>query len=295
MRRGIESHKPEERSMSHPDPPNRDQAALWNDTGGRAWVEMQDVLDRVLAPFGARLIDAAFPGEGAHVADIGCGAGATTVEMARRVGPAGSCLGVDISGPLLEAARARAAGLEPGNVDFVQADAQTHPFQPGRMDAIISRFGVMFFDDPEAAFANIRRAGRSGARLTFIAWRGPAENPFMTLAVRTAAPHLPPLPVPGPDEPGQFAFADPERVRRILHASGWSDVDVAPLDVPCSIAEADLSAYVTKMGPVGAALRDADESTRARIADLLEAAFAEFVRDGAATFTGACWLVTARA
>jgi SAM-dependent methyltransferase len=291
----IAFHKPKERSMSQPHPPNRDQAALWNDASGRTWVEMQHVLDRVLHPFGARLIDAAFPGEGAHVADIGCGAGATTIAMARRIGPAGSCLGVDISGPLVAAARARAAGEDVGNAAFVQADAQTYPFQAGRFDAITSRFGVMFFDDPEAAFANLRRAARPGATLTFIAWRGPADNPFMTLAARTAAPHLPPLPAPAPDEPGQFAFADGERVRRILAASGWSAIDVAPLDVPCSIAQADLPAYVTKMGPVGGALRDADEATRARISDLLLAAFAPFVHDGAAHFTGACWLVRARA
>jgi SAM-dependent methyltransferase len=281
--------------MSQHSEPNRDQSALWNDAAGRTWVEMQDVLDRVLAPFGARLIDEAFPGEGARVADIGCGAGATTVAMARRVGPAGSCLGVDVSGPLVGAARARAAAEAVDNAAFIQADAQTYAFAPGSVDAIISRFGVMFFDDPAAAFANLRRAARPGGTLTSIAWRGPADNAFLTLALRTAAPHLPPLPASAPDDPGQFAFADPDRVRRILAAGGWSDVDVAPLDLPCSIAEADLSAYVTKLGPVGLALREADESTRARITGLLDAAFAPCVRDGAAAFTGACWLVTARA
>jgi SAM-dependent methyltransferase len=253
------------------------------------------VLDRILAPFGALVIDAAFPGEGAHVVDVGCGAGATTIAMARRLGPRGSCLGVDISGPLVAAARARAAAEGLDNVAFVEADAQVHPFEPDRFDAVISRFGVMFFDDPEAAFANIRRAARRGARLTAIVWRGPADNPFLTLAARTAAPLLPPLPAPGPDEPGQFAFADQDRVRRILAASGWSDIDIVPADVPCSVSEADLSAYVTRLGPVGQALRDADEATRARIADLLHAAYAPLVRDGVADFTAACWLVRARA
>jgi SAM-dependent methyltransferase len=281
--------------MSQPDQPNRDQAALWNDAGGRTWVELREVLDRVLAPFGSLLVDEAFPGAGARVVDVGCGAGATTIAMACRLGLTGSCLGVDISGPLVAAARARAEAEDLDNVAFVQADAQVHPFEPGSFDAVISRFGVMFFDDPQAAFANIRRAARRGAKLTSIVWRGPADNPFLTLAARTAAPFLPSLPVPRPDEPGQFAFADQERVRRILVASGWSDVGIVPVDVPCSIAEADLSAYVTRLGPVGQALRDADESTRARIADLLHAAFAPLVRDGAAGFTGACWLVSARA
>lgn len=281
--------------MSQPDQPNREQAALWNDASGKAWVEMQEVLDRMLTPFGERLIDAAFPGEGVRVADIGCGAGATTLAMARRVGPAGSCVGVDISGPLVAAATARAAAEGADNVAFIQADAQTHPFEPGSADAIISRFGVMFFDDPAAAFANIRRGARPDATLTFVAWRAAAENPFMTLALRTAAPYLPPLPTPGPEEPGQFAFADADRVRRILNASGWSDIDVAPLDVPCSIAEADLWTYVPRMGPVGMALRDADDSTRARIGDVLRAAYTPLIRDGVVEFTGACWLVTARA
>jgi SAM-dependent methyltransferase len=281
--------------MSQPHPPNLDQAALWNDASGRAWVELQHVTDGTLAAFEARLVEEAFPGEGSHVADIGCGAGATTIAMARRVAPAGSCVGVDISAPLVAAARARATGEELGNVTFIQADAQTHAFEPGRFDAIISRFGVMFFDDPEAAFANLRQAARRGAALTFVAWRGPDENPFMTLAPRTAAPHLPPLPVPAPDEPGPFALADPDRVRRILDASGWTDVDIVPLDLPCTIAEADLLPYLTKMGPVGRVLGEADEATRARIVDVLLPAFAPFIRDGVARFTAASWLVRARA
>jgi SAM-dependent methyltransferase len=281
--------------MSHPDQPNRDQAALWNDAAGRTWVELRDVLDRIMAPFGALLVEEAFPGEGAHVLDIGCGAGATTIAMARRLGSAGSCLGVDISGPLVTAARARAAAEGLDTAAFVQSDAQVHPFEPGGFDAVISRFGVMFFDDPEAAFANVRSAARRGAKLTAIVWRGPADNPFLTLAARTAAPHLPPLPAPGPDDPGQFAFADPERVRRILAASGWSEIDIAPADVPCSVTEADLSAYITRLGPVGQALRDADESTHARVADLLHAAYAPLIRDGVADFTAACWLVRASA
>lgn len=281
--------------MSQPHPPNRDQAALWNDASGRTWVEMQEVLDRILAPFAALLIEAASPAEGAAIVDIGCGAGATTIGMARHLGPASPCVGVDISGPLVAAARARAEAAGLDNVSFIEADAQTHPFEPGRFDAVISRFGVMFFDEPEAAFSNIRRAARPEGKLTFIAWRGPDANPFMTLAARTAAPFLPPSNAPGPDEPGQFAFADGDRVRRILAASGWLDIDLVPVDLPCTIAEADLLAYVTKLGPVGLALRDADESTRAHIADLLRVAFAPFVRDGVGGFTAGCWLVSARA
>jgi len=276
-------------------PVNQDQATLWNETGGRTWVEMNDVLDRMLAPFEAALTQAAFPGPGRRVLDIGCGAGATSLAMARRLGPHGLALGVDISGPLIEGAkaRARAEGLE--QAAFVQADAQTYAFEPGDFDAAISRFGVMFFDDPQAAFANIRRGVRPEGTLTFVAWRSPAENPFMITAVQAAAPFLPAMTPPDPNAPGQFAFADGAKVRRILEASGWRDVDVAPLDLPSTVPEADLMAYVTKLGPAGAALRDADEDLKARVTEALETAFRPYVQDGAARFTSACWLVTARA
>ncbi|WP_437995323.1 methyltransferase domain-containing protein [Sorangium sp. So ce185] len=281
--------------MSEADQPNRDQAALWNDAGGPIWVEMQGVLDAMLAPLGAPLLEEAFPGEGGRVLDVGCGAGATALAMARRLGPAGRCLGVDISGPLVAAARARAAAEGLSSAAFVQADAQTHRFEPGEFDAVISRFGVMFFADPAAAFANLRRAARRDARLSFVAWRSPAENPFMTEAARAAAPLLPNLPIPGPDAPGPFAFADSDRVQRILDASGWTDVAIRPLDVPTGVAEKDLLTYVIKLGPVGLALRDADEPTRARTAEVVRAAFEPYVREGAARFTAACWLVSARA
>lgn len=276
-------------------PANRDQAALWNDAAGRTWAEMQAVLDRMLAPFVERLVAEAFPGDGGCVLDIGCGAGATTLAMARRVGPQGRCLGVDISAPLVAAARERAAAEDLAAATFLEADAQTHDFDPGAFDAVMSRFGVMFFDDPEAAFANIRRAARPGAPLAFVAWRSPAENPFMTTAARATAHLLPPLPQPPPNAPGQFAFADGERVRRILAAAGWRDVEVGPLDLPGEVAEADLMAYVTRLGPVGLAMREMDETPRAQAAEALRNAFAPMVRDGAVRFTSACWLARARA
>jgi SAM-dependent methyltransferase len=281
--------------MSEAHPPNRDQAALWNEGSGRTWVELQEVLDGTLAPLVAPLLEEGFPGEGGRVLDVGCGAGAVALAMARRLGPKGLCLGVDISGPLVAAARARATAEGLASAAFVQADAQTHGFETDPFDAVISRFGVMFFDDPAAAFANIRRAARPRAKLAFVAWRTPAENPFMTTAGRAAAPFLPNLPAPNPDAPGPFAFADSDRVQRILDASGWTDVEVRPLDFPSSVPEKDLLAYVTRLGPVGVALRGVDEPTRARAAEAVRAAFGTYIREGAARFTAACWLVSARA
>jgi SAM-dependent methyltransferase len=273
---------------------NQDQVALWNDASGRTWVEMQQVLDRMLAPFVVPLIDAAFPGQGGRVLDVGCGAGATTLAMARRLGATGRCVGVDISGPLLAAAEAQATAERISAATFVQADAQTHAFEPGSFDAIISRFGVMFFDDAEAAFDNLRRALRIGGKLGFVAWRSPAENPFMTTAKRAAEPLLTNMPAPDPNAPGQFAFADGERVRRILESSGWSDVNLDRLDVEGTASEPELLAYVTKLGPVGLALKEMnDEALRARVIDVVQAAFQPYLKNGVARFGMATWRVTA--
>ncbi len=272
--------------------PNHDQAALWNDASGQAWVELQGVLDRMLAPFESLLVERAFPGEAKHVLDIGCGAGATTLAMARRVGPRGRVLGVDISAPLIDAARARAAGI--AGVELVNADAQTYDFEPA-FDALMSRFGVMFFDDPVAAFRNIRRAAKPRAALTFVAWRSPDENPFMTTGNRAAAPLLSSLRKQDPSLPGQFAFADGEKVRGILGESGFTSIEIQPIDVPITMSEDDLFSYITRLGPVGNALRDVDAETRDRVIEVLRGAFAPFVRDGEAHFTAACWLGSALA
>jgi SAM-dependent methyltransferase len=276
--------------------PNQDQSTLWNEASGHAWVEMQATLDRMLAPFETLLIEQGLDDQTRRVLDVGCGSGSTTFAAARRLGKQqGSAVGIDISAPLLEVANQRARRESVGNAAFVNADAQTHAFEPQQFDAVISRFGVMFFDDPVAAFTNIRRAARSDARLSFVAWRSRADNPFMTAAARAAAPLLPSLPTPDPNAPGQFALADPDRVRRILGESGWSRIDLRPIDVPTSVPKQDLFVYVTKMGPVGAALREADAPTRERVTAAVRAGFEPFIQNDEARFKSACWLVTARA
>jgi len=266
----------------------------WNGASGEAWVTMQPVLDAMLEPFIPVLLDHALEDGVRDVLDVGCGAGATTLAAARALGTGGACTGIDISDALIDAARARASLAAPGTARFIRADAQTHAFEPAAFDAVLSRFGVMFFPDPVAAFANLRRAARPGGRLAFVAWRSPRENAFMTLAARTAAPLLPSLVPPDPDAPGQWAFADDARVRGILASSGWKDVAIEPVDVATAVPVADLDDYLARLGPVGLALQAADVSTRERVMSSLRAAYAPTVEDGAARFTCACWLGTAR-
>lgn len=271
-----------------------EQAARWNGRGGHVWVEAQAVLDEMFRPFEDLLVEAATAEGGGHVLDVGCGTGGTTVAVARRLGPAGHCVGVDISEPMITAARERAE-REGAPASFIRADAQEYPFEPATFDAVISRFGVMFFNDSVRAFANLRRAARDDARLRFITWRGPAENPFMTTAERAAAPLLPNLPARRPDEPGQFAFADSGKVRRILAESGWVGIDIRPIDVECALPERELVRYFTRLGPLGLVLPDADERTRARVIETVRAAFDPFVQGTEVRFTAACWTVGARA
>ncbi|MGW0866229.1 class I SAM-dependent methyltransferase [Streptomyces sp. NPDC002611] len=271
-----------------------EQTARWNGRAGHAWVDLQPVLDGMFRPIEDLLVEAVSAEGAEHVLDVGCGTGGTTLAVARRLGPAGTCVGVDISEPLIDTARAR-AGREGAPASFVRGDAQEHSFEPGTFDAVISRFGVMFFEDPVRAFANLRSAARDDAALRLIVWRDPAENPYMTTAQRAAAPLLPDLPVRRPDEPGQFAFADPDKVRRILTESGWADIDIRPVDVVCTLPEKELVRYFTRLGPLGMALPEVDEETRARVVETVRAAFDSFVHGSEVRFTAACWTVGARA
>lgn len=270
--------------------PEESQAALWNGVAGQAWVDAQGVLDHMFRPFERHLADivAASPG---RVLDIGCGTGATTRTFARQGAP---CLGMDISAPMIAVARERAQreGLA---VEFACADAQAHPFEAGCFDWIVSRFGVMFFDDPVQAFANLHRASRRDGRLCLVAWRGAVDNPFMTTAERAAAPLLPQLPPRRPGAPGQFAFAEPGPVQRILEEGGWRDVDIRPLDVTCRFPERDLLLYLSRLGPVGRVLQDLEETTRQRIIEVVRAAFEPYVQNDTVCFDAACWDIRARA
>jgi SAM-dependent methyltransferase len=274
---------------------DNEQAALWNGRAGRAWVDAQESLDRLFTPFENLLVDEVRAAQARRVLDVGCGTGATTLAIARVLGAEGHCTGADISEPMIAVARAR-AGREGAPASFVCGDAQRHPFEPASFDLFVSRFGVMFFDSPVQAFSNLLNAAKGGARLRAIAWRSAAENPFMITAERAAAPLLPNVPARKPGAPGQFAFADRDRVASILEEGGWAGIDIRPIDVECALPESDLMGYLTRLGPVGLVLQDeTDERRRAQVAATVRAAFEPYVRGSEVRFTAACWMIGAEA
>ena len=273
---------------------NNEQSTNWNSGSGSAWVDLQALLDDVLKPFEDLLIEAVSSTSGGRVLDVGCGTGGTTLAVARALGSKGRCTGIDISEPMIAAACARAE-REHSTATFVCDDAQTHEFALASFDRFISRFGVMFFDEPVEAFANLRRAASGGAEMRFITWRSAEENPYMTTAERAAASLLPDIPARVPDAPGQFGLADRRRFRRILEGSGWADVDLRPIDVQCTFPERELVRYFTRLGPLARILEEADDGMRTRIVEHVRPAFDPFVHGDEVRFDAACWMACARA
>lgn len=274
------------------DAPNAQQATYWNEGAGPTWAAMTEALDRQLEPLGRAAIRALGPEAGERMLDVGCGAGQTTLELAAAVAPGGSVVGLDISETLLSVARTRdASGL---SVSFLPADAQTHAFPPASFDGLFSRFGVMFFADPVAAFTNLNRALKPGGRLAFVCWRRPDENPIMTLPMAAALAHLPPPAPPTPGAPGPFAFADPERVRTILGGAGFSEITLTPHDE--KVGGGDLETVLDmalKVGPLGALLREHPDK-RDAVLGAVRAALTPHDGPGGVKLGSATWIVTAR-
>jgi ubiquinone/menaquinone biosynthesis C-methylase UbiE len=278
--------------------PNAGQINYWNTQAGQTWVQMQPQLDREIEALGLAAMDALAPSDGERVIDIGCGAGASSLELAQRVGPNGHILGVDISQPMMSLARQRAddAGLGE-RISFQLADAQTYPFPPGEAEAAFSRFGVMFFADPAEAFGNIRKALRANGRLGFLCWRPVALNPFMSLPFQAAVKAAPDLAAPAgadPFAPGPFAFADDVRVRSILETAGFRDIEIRPHDAFIDTGALDEAVnFALRIGMLGTRLRENPHLVSVAAAAVRDE-LAQHITDGEVKLQSATWIVTAR-
>lgn len=273
---------------------NQPQIEFWNGPTGQKWARHQTDMDRNLADIGAASLALADARQGERVLEIGSGNGSLSLALAEMVGPTGDVLGVDVSQPMLEIARSRVTAP---NVRFIEADAATYPFQPDR-DLIFSRFGVMFFVQPAAAFANIRKAAAKGGRLAFVCWRKMEENEWTMLPWKAAKPFLPAQPPADPRAPGPFAFADRERTCAILAEAGFRDIVIEPFNghIRLGASPEHAAAQLTSlMGPTSRALRDVDDTTRARVREAVANTMAAFQGNAPEIAPGtACWLVSAK-
>jgi SAM-dependent methyltransferase len=271
-----------------------------NDQSGERWVVHQARLDAMLAVFGQAALEAAAPAAGERVLDVGCGAGASSLALAARVGPGGQVLGVDISEPLI--GRARALTPQDTPALFRVADASSAELPEGAFDILFSRFGVMFFDNPTGAFAHMRHALQPGGRVAFICWRGVAENDWMRLPMGAIKGIVPPTAPPDPEAPGPFSFGDRERVARILTAAGFTDIAIAPFDASVPFGEGatrdaaidDAVEMAIEVGPLSRVLADQPDNIRARASAAVRAAFATRPGERSVMIDGAAWIVTAR-
>jgi len=273
---------------------NEDQIKFWNDKAGQDWTELQERMDANLSGIHDAVMAFAAPMSGMAILDVGCGTGTTSMALARIAGPNGRVTGLDISRPMLDLARRRAeqARLK---ITFVEGDAAVQPFKPD-YDLVFSRFGVMFFDNPITAFANIKKALKPGGRLAFVCWRTPPENPWASAPLAAARPFLPDQPPPDPLAPGPFAFADSQRVKDILDKAGFRDVTIRKYDGVMTMGQdvASVAAQTLRIGPLSRALADVDETARAKIVEVVRAALEKFRGiSGEVAPPTACWLVGA--
>jgi SAM-dependent methyltransferase len=272
---------------------NREMAAAWDGHEGDVWTEHADRYDRANRYMAARFLAAGLLGRGDDVLDLGCGTGAVTRDVARTTS-GGTVLGIDLSSRMLQLARERSAADGLDNIEFVQGDAQVYPFEPASRDIVISNFGCMFFGDPDVAWRNIARSLRPGGRLALVAWRTVTENEWL-MELRRVLAFGRDLPLPPPNAPTPFAFADPEYARQVFERAGFQDVTLHPIDELLDLGDdvEDACAFASTMGIVEGLLDGLDEETRAKGLDALRSMLASHATTDGVRINCAAWLITA--
>jgi SAM-dependent methyltransferase len=231
---------------------NAAQIEFWNSAASRAWADQHERMDRAGAEVTKALLDLAAPQPGERVLDIGCGSGTMVLEVAARVGPHGYVLGADIADYSVARARERIAAAGVQHADAIVADVSVQPFEPDSFDLSFSRFGVMFFSDSAAAFANVRRAMKPDGRVALAVFRAAADNLWPNSPLAAVRHLLPPIPVSGPEDPGPFSWADPDRVHRILEGAGFREISLTALDPLIQLGgrTAEAAQFMMLFGPL---------------------------------------------
>ena len=277
---------------------NVEQSEFW-ERRAADWIAGTQYTDIVTGSFGVDALERLALAPGQRVIDIGCGTGATTVELARRVVPAGEALGIDISPTLVAASKATASNASVDNISFRVADAQVDSLGDRDVDAVYSRFGVMFFADPVAAFANIRNALRPDGEIGFACWQSVFDNEWMLVpgGAAMSVTGTPP-PMPGPGEPGPFSLADADHLASVLTDAGFRDVEITSALHPVSLPAAQLDLLASSSQQVGAVrevLKTADVETTSRIEGAIRDALSARIQDGVISLSAAAHIVHARA
>jgi len=281
--------------MTPPQTFNDEQRARWNGIEGEYWTRQNERLDRTLAPITGPLLAFAAARLGSTIIDVGCGCGATTVELARMVGPSGRVTGIDISEAMLERAKQRLR--EYANTACLLGDAAELGLADLRAELMVSRFGVMFFGDPIAAFSNLRSGLVPGGRLRFACWRSIHQNPWLQIPLEAVYKHAPRLPKPQPEEPGPFAFADPARVTRTLTLAGFTTPSFTPLDVRLDLAAGggfeEAVFHASQVGPAKRALTGQPDEVRAAAIESIRCSLTPYASTTGVELAAAVWLVAA--
>ena len=272
----------------------------WIGHMGQEWARRADALDMLLGPAGAAGLQALGPVGSKRILDLGCGSGATVAALTEAVGPDGRVTGIDVSPHLAAVARERLAGVP--NAEVIEADAERHPFEQAAFDALFSRFGAMFFDNPPAAYANIHRALVPGAPVVIVAWREVSRNLWASVPMMFVAEEMPGARPIGSPGPGPFAWADPRVFVPVLEGAGFRNVRHRPYEFQAELSEGDDMdplergvSFMLRVGPLASRLVDADEQAKAAARAFLKKRLARHVHEGALRLLASAWVIEARA
>ena len=271
----------------------------WKGETGQEWSRRMAALEPLLGPAGTAAIEALGPTAGEHILDLGCGAGSTTAVLADQVAPGGHVTGIDISPDLLAIAREQLGSRS--DVSLIESDAGAYAYPTGGFDAVYSRCGTMFFPDPTAAFGNIARALRPGARAVFVAWREPARNQWAAVPMSFVAEEMAGQSAAAPSEPGPFAWADPTVFLRLLEGAGFSGIHHRSFEFEAAISEGEdpdpvvrALSFMTQVGPLARRLRGAPEEAKAEAARFLSERLCRHVHGDQVRLLASAWIIEAR-